>query len=367
MTPDNNLSHLTPATRTVPASVFGEHLAGERDCLGYQVETLPAFARTRIPVLNPCHFFNEAHYRTLAAWWTLARREPIYVSGPSGSGKTSMAMQFCARLGIPVVSVTARARMDRRELLGHWALQGGETRWIDGPALLAWKHGWTLLINEFSAAPADMWVSCNDILEGLPLDNGATGELIVPHPMTRVIVTDNTRGHSSEIDEGFFGRQIQDRSVIDRFWHMRMEGLGEAEEASLLAATADQDWLAEFEPEVLDRLFKALARLGADSRAAAQAQAIRFESRAVPLSFRVLSRMRNMMLDAARMPAASDDDPLRRIIRTSLTEALDSTAREAAETLAVTAIGNLIHEMRVSRARMVLKNAAGSALKAASV
>ena len=45
-----------------------------------------------------------------------------------------------------------------------------------------------------------------------------------------------------------------------------------------------------------------------------------------------------MMLDAARMPAASDDDPLRRIIRTSLTEALDSTAREAAETLAVTAI-----------------------------
>lgn len=93
-----------------------------------------------------------------------------------------------------------------------------------------------------------MWVSCNDILEGLPLDNGATGELIVPHPMTRVIVTDNTRGHSSEIDEGFFGRQIQDRSVIDRFWHMRMEGLGEAEEASLLAATADQDWLAEFEP-----------------------------------------------------------------------------------------------------------------------
>ena len=90
------------------AVAFGEHLAGERDCLGYQVETLPAFARTRIPVLNPCHFFNEAHYRTLAAWWNLARREPIYVSGPSGSGKTSTAMQFCARLGIPVVKMCIR-------------------------------------------------------------------------------------------------------------------------------------------------------------------------------------------------------------------------------------------------------------------
>lgn len=50
MTPDINLSHLTPATRTVPASVFGEHLAGERDCLGYQVETLPAFAPRPEPV-----------------------------------------------------------------------------------------------------------------------------------------------------------------------------------------------------------------------------------------------------------------------------------------------------------------------------
>ena len=363
MTPDNTSHNTSPATRTVPASVFGEHLAGERDCLGYQVETLPAFARTRIPALNACHHFNDVHYRTLAAWWTLARREPIYVSGPSGSGKTSTALQFCARLGMPVVSVTARARMDRRELIGHWALQRGETRWIDGPALMAWKHGWVLLINEFSAAPADMWVSCNDILEGLPLDNGATGELVNPHPMTRVFVTDNTRGHSSEIDEGFFGRQIQDRSVIDRFWHMRMEGLGEAEESSLLAATADQDWLEEFEPEVLERLFAALARLGADSRAAASAQAIGFESRAVPVSFRVLSRMRNMMLDAARMPTAPGEDALRRIIRTSLTEALDATAREAAETMAVTAIGNLVHDLRVSRARRVLKFASGADVK----
>lgn len=87
MTPDISSQNTATATRTVPASVFGEHLAGERDCLGYQVETLPAFARTRIPVLNPCHYFNDVHYRTLAAWWTLARREPIYVSGPSARAR----------------------------------------------------------------------------------------------------------------------------------------------------------------------------------------------------------------------------------------------------------------------------------------
>lgn len=52
MTPDINLSHLTPATRTVPASVFGEHLAGERDCLGYQVETAWATKSKRF-LLSP--------------------------------------------------------------------------------------------------------------------------------------------------------------------------------------------------------------------------------------------------------------------------------------------------------------------------
>ena len=84
MIPDINLSHLTPATRTVPASVFGEHLAGERDCQGYQVETLPAFARTRIPVLNPCHFFNEAHYRTCRV-----RRAPARPVRPCSSAPAS--------------------------------------------------------------------------------------------------------------------------------------------------------------------------------------------------------------------------------------------------------------------------------------
>lgn len=346
-----NHPFMTPEFVRVPASHFGDHLANERDCLGYNVKTLPTFARSRIPTLHENHWFNVEHYRHMALWWNLTNAEPIYVSGPSGSGKTSTAMQFCARLGIPVVSVTARARMDRRELIGHWAVKGGETVWIDGPALLAWKYGWVLLINEFSAAPADMWVSCNDILEGLPLDNGATGELIQPQPMTRVIVTDNTRGHSSEIDDGFFGRQIQDRSVIDRFWHLRMEGLSPTEEAMLLAKTAPQNLTVGFSDEALKALYNALARLGADSRSQAQTQTIGFESHIVPFSHRVLIRLRDMLLDAATQPGGEQASALvRRLTRIALAESLDSTASEAAQTLAETTIGDLVHDLRVSRA-----------------
>lgn len=345
-----SFNHLSIETIAVSASIFGEHLANERHCLGYNVHTLPTFARSRIPTLHANHWFNVEHYRHLALWWTLSKGEPIYMSGPSGSGKTSTAMQFCARLGVPVVSVTARARMDRRELIGHWSVKGGETVWVDGPALLAWKYGWVLLINEFSAAPADMWVSCNDILEGLPLDNEATGELVQPHPMTRVIVTDNTRGHSAEIDEGFFGRQIQDRSVIDRFWHLRMEGLTPDEEAKLLAKTAPQGLIEGFADDALKALYRALAQMGADSRSQAQTQAIGFESHVVPFSHRVLKRLRDMLLDAARQPGGENANAqVRCLTRIALAESLDSTASEAAQTLAETTIGDLVHSLRASR------------------
>lgn len=345
-----SFNHLSVETIAVSASVFGEHLAKERQCVGYNVNALPTFARSRIPTLHENHWFTSEHYRHMALWWTLAKGEPIYISGPSGSGKTSTALQFCARLGVPVVSVTARARMDRRELIGHWAVKGGETVWIDGPALMAWKYGWVLLINEFSAAPADMWVSCNDILEGLPLDNEATGELVQPHPMTRVIVTDNTRGHSAEIDDGYFGRQIQDRSVIDRFWHLRMEGLNPHEEAMLLAKTAPEHLTEGFGEDKLKALYNALARLGADSRSQEGSQTLGFESHSIGFSHRVLKRLRDMLLDAAQRPAdtVKPSALVRSLTRLALAEALDSSASEAAQTLAETTIGDLVHELRAS-------------------
>ena len=63
---------------------------------------------------------------------------------------------------------TARPRMDRRELIGRWVLGPNGMTWVDGPAALAWRNGWVLLINEFSAAPPEVWVSANDLLKGFP-------------------------------------------------------------------------------------------------------------------------------------------------------------------------------------------------------
>lgn len=331
--------------RFVPASEFGSHLTAHLPCRGHSLDERSDTERYRIPTIVPSHYFSDAVFTQLSLWWRYAEADPLYISGPTGAGKSSTAMQFCARLGMPVVSVMARPRMDRRELIGRWVMDERGMKWVDGPAALCWRYGWVLLINEFSCAGPELWVSCNDILEGLPLELDQVGRVLPRHPEARVIITDNTRGASSEsTDEGFLGRRLQDRSTIDRFWHLRMEGLSEYEELRLLVATLRRDWKDELREEVLSELCERLARVGADSRAAAKKSSVAFENASVAVSHRVLRRVRDilcsMLLSYTKWPA----DPVRAAVRLAFSEALEPVAREAVETLFVTTFGTFMEK-----------------------
>ncbi len=103
----------------VPATAFGRTECDLPACPGFQSESLSREECSRIPALNPHHYFSAEFYRAFTLWFRAGGAEPLYISGPAGSGKTSSVMQFCARLNRPVVTVMGRARLDRRELLGH--------------------------------------------------------------------------------------------------------------------------------------------------------------------------------------------------------------------------------------------------------
>lgn len=162
-----------------------------------------------------------------------------------------------------------------------------------------------------------------------------------------MIITDNTRGASGEAaDEGFLGRRLQDRSTVDRFWHLRMEGLNEYEETALLVATLRRDWKSALPDEVLSELCVRLARVGADSRAAAKKTSMAFENASVAVSHRVLRRVRDILCSLLLGEAVRMNDPVRGAVRLAFSEALGAVEREAVETLFVATFGNFIDEAR---------------------
>ena len=85
-----------------------------------------------------------------------------------------------------------------------------------------------------TSAPADVWVSANDLLEGDAVVVDRTGEVVPRHPNTRVVFTDNRPlGDAGETDD-YLGRNAQDRSVLDRCWHIAARWPDERSEVRLL-------------------------------------------------------------------------------------------------------------------------------------
>lgn len=230
---------------------------------------------------------------------------------------------------MPAVVFTARPRMDRRELIGRWVLGPSGITWVDGPAALAWRNGWVLLINEFSAAPPEVWVSANDLLEGLPLEIDQTGEVIDRHPLARIVFTDNTRGHSTELAAGYFGRQIQDRSVIDRMWHLRCEGLHEADEARVLLASLEADLVVRAGEAAAEEICALAARAAAGSRCKAAQSPLGFENRSFALSIRAARRFAELTLRYAAGDLPVSADPIAAAADTAVGNALDRPVRDA--------------------------------------
>lgn len=89
-----------------------------------------------------------------------------------------------------------------------------------------------------------------------------------------------------------------------------------------------------------------LARVGADSRAAAKKTSMAFENASVAVSHRVLRRVRDILCSLLLGEAGRMNDPVRGAVRLAFSEALGAVEREAVETLFVATFGNFIDEAR---------------------
>ncbi|MDR9439517.1 MAG: CbbQ/NirQ/NorQ/GpvN family protein [Halomonas sp.] len=118
---------------------------------------------------NECAMFEQAFQQRL----------PLLLKGPTGCGKTRFVGHMAARLGKPLFTVSCHDDLTAADLTGRYLLQGGETRWVDGPLTRAVREGGICYLDEVVEARKDVTVVMHPLTDDrrlLPLER--TGELL---------------------------------------------------------------------------------------------------------------------------------------------------------------------------------------------
>ncbi|RME22278.1 MAG: CbbQ/NirQ/NorQ/GpvN family protein [Deltaproteobacteria bacterium] len=107
------------------------------------------------PVGDECAVFQHCYDNRL----------PLMLKGPTGCGKSRFVEHMAARLGRPLVTVSAHDDTSAVDLLGRYVLVGGETSWQDGPVTRAVRQGAILYIDEVAEARSDVIVVLHSLTD----------------------------------------------------------------------------------------------------------------------------------------------------------------------------------------------------------
>ncbi len=115
-----------------------------RDLDAYLIRDEPYY----LPIGEEIELFEAAY----------AARLPVMLKGPTGCGKTRFVQYMAWRLSRPLVIVACNEELSASDLLGRYLLEGGETRWQDGPLAIAARLGGLCYLDEVVEARQDTLV-----------------------------------------------------------------------------------------------------------------------------------------------------------------------------------------------------------------
>jgi len=107
--------------------------------------------------------FKAAHGQGLA----------LLLKGPTGCGKTRLVEAMAHDLGRPLITVSCHDDLTTADLVGRFLLEGGETRWVDGPLTRAVRDGAICYLDEVVEARQDTTVVIHPLADHrrqLPID-----------------------------------------------------------------------------------------------------------------------------------------------------------------------------------------------------
>jgi nitric oxide reductase NorQ protein len=116
-----------------------------------------------VPVGNEESVFKAAFRQGLS----------ILLKGPTGCGKTRFVEAMAYDLARPLVTVACHDDLSTADLVGRYLLQGGDTKWVDGPLTTAVRQGAICYLDEIVEARQDTTVVLHplgDHRRQLPID-----------------------------------------------------------------------------------------------------------------------------------------------------------------------------------------------------
>jgi nitric oxide reductase NorQ protein len=101
-----------------------------------------------LPVGDEEQVFKAAHRQGLS----------VLLKGPTGCGKTRFVEAMAYDLARPLITVACHDDLSTADLVGRFLLEGGETRWVDGPLTRAVRDGAICYLDEVVEARQDTTV-----------------------------------------------------------------------------------------------------------------------------------------------------------------------------------------------------------------
>jgi len=186
---------------------------------------------------------NYIHRREFVREYRSWHNEPgemgLMIVGPTGSGKSTGVLAINHFLNIPTIVVQCHRDMSLLELKGTMQFVTDSdtlqsvTKYVLGPISMAFKYGFTLVLEENNLLDPGVNAGLNEIIRGNTLMIEQTGEVIQRHQMFRIIATGNDWGRG-DAEVRLAGINQQNSAFLNRWWKFEMGYPTDTEENEIL-------------------------------------------------------------------------------------------------------------------------------------
>lgn len=189
-----------------------------------------------IPDADPNYKPDVALLTQAVMWMVQPQERSMWCFGPPGTGKTELWHFICARIGLPLVVISATPDTRTDKLQGKFVLRAGEngvTTEFDLASIAdAMKQGVPCLLDEGDKLGPDTAASLHRVAEMKNWLVEDTKEVIRPGNWFRLVVCANTNGR--EPSPAFPSSRVQDEAFLDRFDFMCFDYLTPSLEVKII-------------------------------------------------------------------------------------------------------------------------------------